>query len=218
MRIPTRVLALVAGAAIALFNSCSTTNNSSTTLGTGFMWIATKGDQMLSSLTIDLSNGSVSSSHSTVSSGPNVAALALTPDGTALFAANVDDNCGTAQAPSFCDRIRPFAVNKDGTTGAQGTPVQITNTTSATPLGMQLALAIDPAGKFLFVSDQGNSGPINAPGTVEGTISVFSISGTTLTPVGSPISTTILGDSIASGPAALAIPSAGGYLYVANEF
>src|SRR5215467_15556053 len=97
MRIRTWVLALVAGAALLLFNSCSSTDNSSQTLGTGFMWVATTGDRTLSSLTIDLSNGSVSSVKSTAQTGPNPSAMALTPDGSALFVSNIDDNCASAQ-------------------------------------------------------------------------------------------------------------------------
>jgi 6-phosphogluconolactonase len=217
MRIRSWVLALLAGAALALFNSCSN-NNSSTTLGTGFMWVATTGDRTLSSLTIDLSNGSVSSVKSTAQSGPNPSAMGLTSDGSALFVSNIDDNCGSAQTPAYCDTVRPFSINSDGTIGNQGTTVQITSLISNAPLGLKLGFAIDPTGKFLFVSDQGNSGPIGSAGTVEGTISVFSISGTTLTPVGSPIVTTQPGDTIGTGPAALAIPSSGGYLYAANEF
>jgi len=182
------------------------------------MWVATAGDQTISSLTIDLSNGSVSSVRSTQPSGPNPSLMALTPDGSALFVSNIDDNCGTAQTPAFCDSVRPFAINTDGTIGSQGSVVHITSLTSNVPLGMKLGFAIDPSGKFLFVSDQGNSGPIGAAGTVEGTISVFSISGTTLTPVGSPIVTTQFGDTIGTGPVALAVPAAGGFLYVANEF
>src|SRR5215467_14213008 len=111
MRIPKNFLALVTTAALTAFTSCSTTDNSSTTLGTGFMWVATAGDRTISSLTIDLSNGSVSSVRSTQPSGPNPSVMALTPDGSALFVANIDDNCGTAQTPAFCDSVRPFAIN-----------------------------------------------------------------------------------------------------------
>jgi 6-phosphogluconolactonase len=215
------VLALLAVMPVVVFDSCSSGNND-TTLGTGFVWVATKGDQLVSSFTVDLSSGSVSGIRSAVSSGANPFAMALTPDGATLFVANVDDNCGTAQTPSYCDRIRPFPINQtDGTIGTQGTAVQITTTTSSSPLGMALALGIDPTGKFLFVAHQGNSGPIGSQGTVEGTISVFTISGTSLSPLGSPIVTTRPGDSIATGPVALAptaLAGSGGYLYVANQF
>jgi 6-phosphogluconolactonase (cycloisomerase 2 family) len=221
MRIRSWVLALAALISIIAFNSCSN-GNGGTTPGIGFLWVATKGDQLVSSFTVDLSDGAVSSVRSSVSSGSNPNALALTPDGATLFVANIDDNCGTAQTPSYCDRIRPFPINQtDGTIGTQGTAVQITSTTSSTPLGMALGLAIDPTGKFLFVTHQGNSGPIGSPSTIEGTISVFTISGTSLTAVGSPVVTTRPGDPIGTGPiaaAATTTPNVGGFLYVANQF
>ncbi len=221
MRTRSWVLALLAVMPVVVFNSCSTGNNG-TTSGTGFMWVATKGDQLVSSFTIDLSNGAVSSVRSSVPTGPNPSRMALTPDGKTLFVASVDDNCGTAQTPVYCDRVRPFPINQsDGTIGTQATAVQITTTTSGTPLGMALGLAIDPTGAFLFVTHQGNSGAIGAQGTVEGTISVFMISGTGLSPVGSPTITTRLGDPTGTGPVALApttLSGSGGYLYVVNQF
>jgi 6-phosphogluconolactonase (cycloisomerase 2 family) len=219
MRIRSWVLAFLAFGSVFAFNSCSTGNKNGTTASSGFLWVATQGDQMVSSYSVDLSSGAVSSVRSSVSSGINPTAIVLSPDGATLFVANVDDNCGSAQTPSYCDRIRPFPINPiDGTIGTQGTAVQVTTITSGTPLGMALGLAVDPGGKFLFVTHQGNSGPIGSQGTVEGTISVFSISGTNLSAVGSPISTTRPGDTIASGPTGMAIPNAGGYLYIANEF
>ena len=108
MRIRSWVLALLAVMPVVVFNSCSTANNG-TTSGTGFMWVATKGDQLVSSFTIDLSNGAVSSVRSSVSTGPNPSAMALTPDGKTLFVASVDDNCGTAQTPVIaieCDHFQ----------------------------------------------------------------------------------------------------------------
>src|SRR5438093_11761215 len=179
MRIRSWVLALLAVTPVIVFNSCSS-GNGGTTPGIGFLWVAKKGDQLITSFTVDLSDGAVSSARSSVTSGPNPNAMALTPDGKTLFVANVDDNCASAgQAPIYCDRVRPFPINQtDGTIGTQGTAVQITSTTSSTPLGMALGLDIDPTGTFLFVTHQGNSGPIGSQGAVEGTISVFMISGT----------------------------------------
>ena len=190
MRIRSWVLVVSVLLSIIGFNSCSNSNGG-TNSGTGFLWVATKGDQLVSSFTVDLSDGAVSSVRSSVDSGMNPSQLALTPDGATLVVANVDDNCGTAQAPSYCDRIRAFPINQaDGTIGTAASPIQITANTFSTPQGMKLGLAIDPSGKFLFVTHEGNSGPIGFPGTVEGTISVFTISGTTLAPVGTPAVTT----------------------------
>lgn len=216
MRIRSWILALVAGGALVLFNSCSNGNSSSTTLGTGFMWVATTGDQTLSSLTIDLSNGSVSSVKSTAQTGPSPSAMALTPDGTFLFVANFGD-----------DSIAVYKVNSDGTVSVPcpssnskcsivSIPV-IANSTAPTAMG----LAIDPSGKLLFVSSQGNSGPLGQAGTVPGTITVFSIASFdqnagTMTSTAFPGS--LPGDVIANGPLGMAIPASGNYLYVADEF
>ena len=216
MRIKSGLLALGVALLVFSLDSCSNTNNGTTT-STGFMWVATQGDQMVSSYTIDLGNGSVSSARSSTASGPNPTAMALTPDGTTLFVANVDENVGTSQAPSYVDQVRPFPINQsDGTIGAVATPVQITANTFSTPQGMALAMAVDPSGKFLFVTHQGNAGVVGAPGTVEGSISVFTISGTGLSPVGSPVLTTLPGDVTANGPTAIAVSSS--YLYVADQF
>src|SRR5947199_2373039 len=103
MRIRSWVLALLAVSPAVVYHSSSTANNG-TKSGAGFMWVATKGDQLVSYFTIDLSNGAVSSVRSSVSTGPNPSAMALTPDGKTLFVASVDDNCGSAQAPVYCDR------------------------------------------------------------------------------------------------------------------
>jgi DNA-binding beta-propeller fold protein YncE len=77
-----------------------------------------------------------------------------------------------------------------------------------------IALAIDPGGKFLFVANQGTSADVTS-----GTISVFSVSGTSLTQVsGSPFPTEVVGDVSGTGPTALAVSPVGNYLYVANSF
>jgi len=72
---------------------------------------------------------------------------------------------------------------------------------------MPMGLAIDPAGKFLFVANQ-----------VSSNISVFSISGTSLTKVsGSPFTTIPAGTTTGTDPAAVAVSPSGNFLYVANQ-
>ena len=216
MRIRSWILALAAGGAVVLFNSCSNGNNSSTTLGTGFMWVATTGDQTLSSLTIDLSNGSVSSVKSTAQTGPNPSAMALTPDGTFLFVAN------------FCDdSIAVYKFNSDGTVSVPCPSSNSNCSIVSIPAGANspnpttMGLTIDPSGELLFVSNQGNSGPLGQAGTVPGTITVFSIASFdqnagTMTSTSFPAS--LPGDVIGNGSSGLAIPASGNYLYVADEF
>jgi len=186
------------------------------------MWVATQGDQKLTPYTISLSNGTVSGISAGVASGINPTTMAITPDAKTLFLANVDDNCASSGAPVYCDRVRAFAINSDGTIGTAGTPVGVptvngTTLTSPTPLGMALGLAVDPTGKFLFVTHQGNSGVLGQAGSIGGTISVFSISGTTLNPP-QVFSSALPGEVTGNGPvAAVASPSAS-YLYVADQF
>ncbi len=123
-----------------------------------------------------------------VATGTNPSAMVVTPAVDAVFVANATSNFVTS-----------YQVNSDGslTVGA--------NTNVGTnPTG----LTLDPAGKFLFVANQGSSD-----------ISVFTVSGTTLTAVsGSPFSTITPGTTTVTGPTSVAVPAAGNYLYVANNF
>jgi len=206
MRIRSWVLALLAVMPVIVFNSCSTANNG-TTSGTGFMWVATKGDQLVSSFTIDLSNGAVSSVRSSVSTGPQPTAAALTPDGKTLFVSNLGDST-----------IAVYTVNQsDGTltvpcASSQPKCAIVTFPAGATPV----AMTIDPSGSLLFVANQGNSGALGQPGTVPGTISVFSIANLSQPPLIFP--TALSGDVTGNGPTGLAIPISGSYLYVADQF
>lgn len=171
------------------------------------MWIATAGDQMLSSYTIDLSNGAVSSARSSVASGPSPSTMALTPDGSLLFVADSDG-------------VHIFNVNtSDGTvTASTATPLQVGN-----PAAGAVALAIEPTGNFLFATNQGNAGVIGTTGAVPGSIAVFKIaSGTVSAVTGSPFPSALSGDVTGNGPSGLAVTSISssnvGYVYVADQF
>jgi 6-phosphogluconolactonase (cycloisomerase 2 family) len=101
--------------------------------------------------------------------------------------------------------ITAYTVKGDGTLTASGSP--------ATAGSVPVALAADPAGKFLFVANQGSASDVTS-----GTISVFAISGTSLTSVGNPIPTELPADVSGSGPSGVAVSPVGNYLYVANQF
>jgi len=73
------------------------------------MWVATVGDQMVRSYSITLSNGAVAQVGNAVSTGVQPQAMAITPDGKALFIANTGDNS-----------ISAYTVNSNGTLRAQG--------------------------------------------------------------------------------------------------
>jgi 6-phosphogluconolactonase len=188
------VLVVLAVTPVFVLNSCSGSN--STPASTSFMWVATQGDQMVRSYTISQNNGAINpigSNGSPVATGAQPEAMIITPDGKAMFMANAG---GT---------ITAYTINGDGTLGAAGSPVNAGS--------FPVALTADPASKFLFVANQGSASDVTS-----GTISVFAISGTSLTPVGSPVPTELPGDVSGSGPSGLAVSPVGSYLYVANQF
>lgn len=170
------VLSAVAIASIAGWNGCATAKNS-TSASTSFMWIATAGDQMVRSYSINLSSGSIAQVGSAVATGVQPQSMAITPDGTVLFIANSGDNS-----------ISGYTKNSDGSLTAKGT----------TPSSGQLpvALAIDPSGSLLFAADQQS-----------GDISVYTISSASLTAVGTPTPTQTTGSPSANPSAIAISPS-----------
>jgi 6-phosphogluconolactonase len=187
MRMKSGWVLLVLAPLLVFLDGCVNSNNI-TNSGTGFMWVATQGDQRVTPFTVNLSTGAVSQVGSAVATGTAPTAMAITPDAKSLFVANAVDNSVSA-----------YSVNSDGSLTAQG---------AATPTGqLPVALAVDPSSKFLFVANENSS-----------TISVFSISGTSLTQVGLPFPSSLPGDVTGNGPAALVTSPSGNYLYVANQF
>lgn len=200
MRMKSRfVLAGLIGVVAVLLNSCTGTNGTATATGTGFMWVVSLGDQMVTSFNIDLSTGVASQVGTGVPTGLGPIAIALTPNATALFVANRDDNT-----------ISAYSLNSDGSLNVPCSTANCNVVTASPVAGTPLSLAVDPSGKFLFVANQANQGLFPPPNTPD-TISVFSIQGTALTAVGSFAST-------GNGPAALAASPSGNFLYVANAF
>jgi 6-phosphogluconolactonase (cycloisomerase 2 family) len=188
------VLVILAMAPIFFLNGCSGSNNVSA--NTSFMWVATQGDQMVRSYTISQNNGAINpigSNGSPAATGVQPEAMIITPDGKAMFVANAG---GTVTA---------YKINGDGTLSAAGSPVNAGS--------IPVALTADHAGKFLFVANQGSASDVTS-----GTISVFAISGTSLTPVGNPVPTELPADVSGSGPSGVAVSPVGSYLYVANQF
>ena len=192
------VLALVAAFAMVFLSSC--VNSSTVPSNTSLMWVATQGDQMVRSYTIDQDTGAVSLVGDTgkpVATGVQPVQMVLTPDSKTIFMVNSGAN-GTAGS------ITAYTLNGDGSLAAAGSQVSAGET--------PVSGAIDPGGKFLFVANQGTSADVTS-----GTISVFSISGTTLNSVGT-FPTEVAGDVSGSGPSAVAVSPAGSYVYVANQF
>jgi 6-phosphogluconolactonase len=193
-------LIVFAVAAIFVWNSCIGSN--SAPANTSFMWVATQGDQMVRAYTISQTNGSINpigTNGTPVATGVQPTAMTITPDGRTMFIVNAE---GTVTNPG--GTVTAYTIKADGTLAASGTGIKAGQ--------IPIALAVDPSGKFLFVANQGTSSDVTS-----GTISVFSVSGTTLSP---PVNfpTELPSDVSGSGPSAVAVSPAGNFLYVANQF
>jgi 6-phosphogluconolactonase (cycloisomerase 2 family) len=185
---------------LAALMSCSSSANVNTT---GYVWVATSGDQKLSVFAVSLGSGATSPVGSQVATGAQPSAIAATPDRKVLFVANATDNT-----------VAVYTINPDQSL-KPACPSSQACTTATVPSGQTpVALAVDPTGKFLFVANQGTF-----VDPTSGTISVFSISGTSLTEVsGSPFPTEVLGNVTGSGPTGVIAAPAGNFLYVSNQF
>jgi 6-phosphogluconolactonase (cycloisomerase 2 family) len=182
-------------ALLIIMTACSSNSSPSGTGpgGTGALFVATQGDQMVSSFSANLSNGTLSTTGTSQMTDAMPSAMVLAPSGNALFVANAG-----------AGDIESYTVNSDGSLTKGSTVGTHFSPTS---------LAIDPGGKLMFVACQGTPGDT----TVVGTVDVFSVSGTTLTSVGS-VSTTVPG-AVNALPTAVAVSvqASASFLYVANK-
>lgn len=186
--------------------------------GTGFVWVATEGDQQIRAFDLNISNGDIGQVGSAQATGVSPVAMALSPDGTALFLANSSDNSVTS-----------YSVGSDGSLGTGSSTATTTACTLPPPPctnappppvcgNLPVALAVDPSGKFLFVASQGTFNLCDPAGnSVSGTVSTYSINGTSLT-LSSSIETEALTDITGTGPSAIVVAPIGNFLYVANQF
>lgn len=184
-----RWVTVLAVASLAICAGCSS-GSSSGGGGTGDLLVATQGDMSVSSFQVDLGNGKLSAQGTSVTTGMNSvpSAMVITPDGNTLFVANKGSN-----------DIARFMINSDGTVTAV-TPNQPATTSPMVMAVDPTSVAVDSGGKFLFVANQGSDN-----------ISIFSISGTTLTEVaGSPFPTD-------PDPAGIAVAPSNNFLYVSNS-
>ena len=196
--------------------ACNNSTSSSSS-GTGVLYVASQGDSSVSTFSIDLTKGLLTASGTGVATGSVPSAMLLAPSGTVLFVANsnpsVPEGSPACTSPSP-GTITAYTVNSDGTL----TAVSGSTTAGAIPV----AMATDSGGHFLFVANQGlqcipTTGP--TAGMTSGTISVFSIQSKTLTEVpGSPFPSNVPNAPSGTGPSGLAVTPDGKYLYVANQF
>ena len=184
-----RCLAGVLGLIVlSLLAGCLKSTTTTTNTGTGALYVATQGDSLVSDFTIDLSDGALATFGTGVASGSNPTAMILTPDAKTIFALNSGDGTITA-----------YTINNDGT---------LTAASGSTPVGTAPSgLAMDAAGKFLFVAVPGTLAVPNS-----GSALVFSVSGTTLTLVAQSPSL-VFGNQ----PSGVAVTPDGKYLYVPNQ-
>jgi YVTN family beta-propeller protein len=201
MRMKSRfVLAGLIGLLTLILGSCSNSNGVVTGTGTGFLWVVTQGDQLVSAYNVSLANGVVGLLGTSLPTGAGPIAIAITPAGDALFIANRDDNT-----------ISAYTVNTDGSLVYPCSTLGCNQVAAAPIAGTPLALAIDPSGKFLFVANQASQSLLPPPPLSPDSITVFSIQGASLNYVGAF-------PSIGNGPAGLVASPNGTYLYVANQY
>lgn len=201
MRMKVRALiGLLFPVLLGFLASCGKTT-SSVGSGTGFLFVTTDAN-LVSPFTISLGSGVITANGKGVTTGnlPFVpTALVVAPSGKALFVAN--SNPGNSTVPPAAGNITSYTVKADGT---------LTAVSGSQPLGINPSdMAMDPAGHFLFVANQG------VQSDASGTISVFSVQDTTLTEMFQTPTGTALA---AAGPVAVAVTPDAKFLYVANQF
>ena len=190
---------LLPGLLISVFllglSGCNLIGSSSPS-GTGFLFVSTQGDSLVTPYTIDLTTGLLSTNGAGIAGGGTPMAMLLSPDGSTLFVLN----SGTS------NNISTLKVQSDGTLAAGSS----TPETGMTPLNMTM----DAAAHFLFVANQGLQ---SDPAT--GTVSVYTVSNNSLSEVaGSPFRVATVSAPTGPGPAAVAVTPDGKFLYVANQF
>src|SRR6266851_1780678 len=190
-------------------NACKT-SSSTTSSGTGALFVSTQGDSLVSAYTINLATGVLTANGAGVATGTIPSAMLLAPSGSALFIVNSNPAITPTVPPTPCTlpdnpgSISAYTVKSDGT---------LSPASGSAPAGLiPLAMAIDSGGHFLFVANQGLQCKPDS-----GTISVFSIQDTTLTKVGSDVPVADPSAPSNPGPAGIAVTPDGGFLYIANS-
>src|SRR5213079_868782 len=194
------------------------------------MWVATQGDQKLTSYTINLSSGTVTKVGSASDTGTQPSAMAITPDASTVFLIDGGDSISVysvSSIGSLCSS--PPAQQQTCPPVATVSTLSVLSgcTVNCGPIygHSPVALTVDPSGKFLFVADQGQANDVNDVGG----ISIFSISGTTLTPIGPacpasytlsvcPVTLTDPTTGLGIGPSGAIAAPAANFLYVADKF
>jgi len=148
---------------------------------------------LVTAYAIDYASGALTAlSDSPVSSGGNNPITPLaSPNGMFLYVINQ----GTST-------VVEFAINSDGTITNKNTYNVVAGNATASPT----AAAIDPAGKFLFVTYQHQTGTAGPGGLATFPINADGSLGTALSVV-----------ALGNNPAGVAIPATGGFVYVVDQ-
>lgn len=209
MRTKFRWVSVAVAVAAVAMSSCVKAGNSA---GSGMVWVATQGDQKLTSFSVNLTTGAVSHVGSAVDTGLTPIAMTITPDGKTIFLVDKGDGIHPGD-------VAIYSVNSDGS-------LKSVSCSGCTVGVNPVAATVDPTGKFLFVANQGT-----VSDNTSGTITVFGISSGSLSPVGA-FPTETVSDTTGTGPSSVAVSpvsysctaSVGGAaetcyaIYVANEF
>ena len=178
------LLGVVVLISVGLLVACGTKYNSSSN---GLLLVGSQGSSVIETFSFSLNNGHISALSNPAATNGEPFSMVVDPAGGFVYVL-IDQNT-----------LATFKVNSDGTLASSGTtslaqptitiqgaaPPNNTETVKVSPN----SLAIDAAGKFLFVADRATT---DASGrSVPGSVSVFAISGGSLTEVaGSPFFTT----------------------------
>jgi 6-phosphogluconolactonase (cycloisomerase 2 family) len=144
----TWVFGIVILVSLGLLAACGSHYSAS---NDGLVIVPSQGSAVVQSFSFSLNNGHVSTINTgpTVSSVPN--AVVIDPAGTYAYVASAASSAVSGSS----NEISSFKINSDGTLSAAGT---------APVIGSPVAIAIDSAGKYLFVANGLSS-----------TVSVFSV-------------------------------------------
>ena len=161
----------------------------------GYLYVtnakATPG--LVTAYAIDYQSGAlIQLSDSPIPSGGNTpVTLAAAPNGKFLYVINQ----GTST-------VVAFAINPDGTITLKNTYNVVTGNATASPT----AAAIDPAGKFLYVTFQHQTGTTGPGGLATFPINADGSLGTALSVV-----------ALGNNPAGIVVPATGGFVYVIDQ-
>ncbi len=174
----TWMLGVVVLVSIGLLVACGGSYSASED---GLVIVPTQGQDEVQSFSFNLNNGNVS----TIDSNPTIpgppdqgfpASIVLDPTGSFAYITSVNTPNPATAPCTKTSVIVSYAVKSDGSLGQIGT----------TSMGSEIpvALAIDSAGKYLFVANSSVCTQNAQPTGTSGTVSVFAVgSNATLTPV-----------------------------------